>query len=177
MPPLPQSGIPRTEKKPRSGLLAFLNCCSPTDPLDDGKSDDPDVAAKKIKIQPTPQRTSRPPDQTEVVENEKALEGNTPADERAVQARAGDEDKGELSEKKAMVEDDSRPRISRESAHHEKPAPYSSGTIPAPAAIGPAFGDQGTASASGEDQIRTTAIPAPEPTPKPDVNIIAATPI
>lgn len=170
VPPLPQTVAPRAGKKPRSGLLAFLNCCSPTDLTDDTKSDDPDVSAKKIKIQPTPQRASRPQEQHEVVENEKTLEGRTPVDDRTLQGGNGEEDKGELSEKGI---EDARPRISREDAY-ERVTPLASGTISASTSRA---GDQGISSGGDQDEVKTTTVTLPDSSTKPDLHVTAATPI
>lgn len=171
VPPLPQADAPKTERKSRGGFLAFLNCCSPSELADDTKSDEPDVSAKKIKIQPAAQRTSRPPEQNEVVENEKTLEGKTPVDERPVAGRpGGEEEKGELSEKKAL--DEARLRMSREDAFH---APVASGSVPSstPANARPA--DEGSPPNGDQDQIKSTTVIVPDM--KPDVNVIAPTPI
>ncbi|KIX07297.1 uncharacterized protein Z518_01950 [Rhinocladiella mackenziei CBS 650.93] len=173
VPPLPQAGSLRTGKKSRGGLLAFLNCCSPSELSDDTKSDDPDVSAKKIKIQSTPQRTSRPQDQNEVVvENEKTLEAKTPGDERALQGRPGEEEEGELSEKKPL-EDYARPR---EDAYHERVASRASGTIPTSTSAEPSAGDQGI-SFGEQSQAKTTTVTTAEQSTKPDLNVIVATPI
>ncbi|OAP64399.1 phosphatase PSR1 [Fonsecaea erecta] len=167
VPPLPQSTPPKTEKKARSGLLAFLNCCSPTEYADDTKSDDPDVAAKKIKIQPQHQKTARPQEQNEVVEKEKNLEGTTPVDDATAQ---GEEGNVEVAEKKEP--DESRPRMSREEIYHEKvTVPGTSGTVPSTN-----LPNQNTVSHGDEDQIKSTTVTMPEPSTKPDVNVIAATP-
>ncbi|KIW88212.1 uncharacterized protein Z519_11323 [Cladophialophora bantiana CBS 173.52] len=170
VPPLPQTAAPKIEKKARSGLLALLNCCSSTEYPDDTKSDDRDIAAKKIKIQPQLQRTSRPQEQNEVVENEKTLDGNTAVDDATARGKAGEEEKAEIMEKK--VPDEPRPRISREEAYHEKVTlPGTSGTMP-PSTLT----EQDVRSHDDEDQIKSTTITVPEPSSKPDVNVIAATP-
>ncbi|KIW31136.1 phosphatase PSR1 [Cladophialophora immunda] len=170
VPPLPQNAAPKIEKKARSGLLAFLNCCSPTEYPDDTKSDDPDVAAKKIKIQPQLQRTARSQEQNEVVENEKTLEGKTPVDDATLHGKAGEEGNVEVVEKKEL--DESRPRMSREEIYHEKVTlPGASGTTPSTTLTDQDMGPHGD-----EDQIKSTTVTVPEPSAKPDVNVIAATP-
>ena len=163
VPPLPQSANSKPEKKGRSGFLAFLNCCSPSDFPDDSKSDDPDVAAKKIKIQPQPQRTTRPNDQNEVIENEKTVEGK-PVDVPVTSGKAFNE---ELSEKRPLEE--SQSGASPEQPYHDKvTVPAATGTLPA----APLIQNRGD-----EDQIKSTTITVPESATKPDVNVIAATPI
>ncbi|KAI1609435.1 protein phosphatase [Exophiala viscosa] len=172
VPPLPQSHASKPPQKSRSGFLAILSCCMPSEPQDDTKSDDPEVAAKKIKIQPTSQRTAtRPQDQNEVVENEKGLEGRTPADGPPVAGRATEEEKVDLSEKKA--EQDPRPRFSREVAYIEKPTSAPSGTVPTQA---PVEGSRNTTSPDSSD-VKTTTVTVPEASTKPDVRVTAATPI
>ncbi|KAK4937592.1 hypothetical protein LTR10_021810 [Elasticomyces elasticus] len=172
VPPLPQSQASKPAQKPRSGFLAILSCCMPSEPQDDTKSDDPEVAAKKIKIQPASQRTAaRPQDQTEVVENEKGPEGRTPADVPPVTGRATEEEKLDMSEKKA--DQDPRPRFSREVAYIEKPTAAPTGTAPTEI---PA---EGTRNATSPDssEVKTTTITVPEAPTKPDVRVTAATPI
>ncbi|KAK5047819.1 hypothetical protein LTR84_006484 [Exophiala bonariae] len=167
----PQNEAPRSEKKTRSGFLAFLSCCSPSEELDGSKSDDPDVAAKKIKIQPTAQRAPRPQEQTEVMENEKPLEEKVAVEGKSSEATAAaDEQKGELSEKKSL--DDSRPRITREEASHDRVAPVSSGTVANPTTEDAGSSDHGVASSSGQDQLKTTTLVVP-----PNVNVISPTPV
>ena len=153
VPPLPQTDGTRSEKKPRSGFLAFLNCCSPSDNLETLK-EEPAVPAKKSKIQPTPIRTGRPADQTETTLSEKEPQ-KAKLDEKIDNDISGDEEKAVLPEKKAV--EDSRPQMRRQEYSHDKVAPI----IPT--------------SSAAETQ------PAPH-TPsgqvtKPDVNVIAATPI
>lgn len=144
----------------------------PSEPQDDTKSDDPEVAAKKIKIQPTPQRTSvRSQDQQEVVENEKSVEGRTLPAEPPAAGRVTEEDKPDPSEKKAA--EDSRPRFSREVAYHEKPTSVPSETVPTQTSIE----DTGNATSADQSDVRTTTITVPEASTKPDVKVTAATPI
>jgi RNA polymerase II subunit A small phosphatase-like protein len=162
VPSLPPNVVTRTEKKTRHGFLAFLNCCIPNDFPDDGKSDDPDVAAKKIKIQAQPQRTSRPQDQNEVAENEKDVPGKPAVDDTDAQGKAANE---ELSEKRAL-------EASSDEPYHDKvTVPSASATIPAAP-----LPQQGIAPRGDEDQIKSTTVTVPEPSTKPDVNVIAATP-
>ena len=148
VPPLPQNAVAKPEKKARNGFLAFLSCCSSSDFAEDAKSDDPDVAAKKIKIQPQPQRTARPQDQNEVVENEKTLEGNTPVDDSIAQGKAGNE---ELSEKRAPEEAQST--LPKEPHHDKVTIPGASGILPAAP-----LAQQGTGPRSDEDQIKSTTV-------------------
>lgn len=165
VPPLPQNAVPRTEKKPRGGIFALLTCCTSSDYTDDGKSDDPDVAAKKIKIQPQPQRTSRPQEQNEVAENEKL----SPGTEQTLRGQA--ENEGKLSEKKALAE--TQPGTSPEESYQERSAvPAATGTLP----VTP-LAQQGVGPRGDEDQIKSTTITTPESSAKPDVNVIAATPV
>ncbi len=164
VPPLPQSAASKPEKKGRSGFLSFLNCCSPSDFPDDSKSDDPDVAAKKIKIQPQPQRTARPNDQNEVVENEKTVEGKPPADAPVAPGNAGHE---ELSEKRPLEE--SQSGGPPEQPYHDK--------VTVPAATGTLLATPLIQTRGDEDQIKSTTVTMPETTTAPGVNVIAATPI
>lgn len=174
VPPLPQTGSLRTAQKPRSGFLAFLSCCIPHDPSDDTKSDDPDVSAKKIKIQPAAQRASRP-QENEVVENEKPTETRTGVDDRTPTGPPAEDEKVNLSEKR--TNDDSRPRLSREVAYHERPSPGAGQSNPTPALAGSRADDRPSASASEQDQGMTSAVPVPESSTNPNVIVIAATPI
>lgn len=176
--PLPtpaQNEAPRSEKKTRSGFLAFLSCCSPSDELDGSKSDDPDVAAKKIKIQPTAQRAPRPQEQTEVMENEKPLEEKAAVDGKSSEAAVPDEQKAELSEKKSL--DDTRPRITREEASHDRVAPVSSGTVSNPPPQDAGTSEQAVASSSPQDQLKTTTLVLPNHVTAPNVNVISPTPV
>ncbi|KAJ9605990.1 hypothetical protein H2200_009839 [Cladophialophora chaetospira] len=163
VPPLPSSAASKPEKKSRGGFLAFLNCCSPSDFPDDSKSDDPDVAAKKIKIQPQLQRTSRTQDQNEVGENEKNLERKPAVNDAVVPGKVNEE----LSEKRALEE--AQPEVATEQPYHDQVTiPATSGTLPAVPLV-PHRGD--------EDQIKATTVTMPESSTKPDVNVIAATPV
>jgi carboxy-terminal domain RNA polymerase II polypeptide A small phosphatase len=162
VPPLPQNVTPKAEKKTRGGFLAFLNCCSPTDYSDDTKSDDPEVAAKKIKIQSQPQRTSRPQDHHETVDNEKTLEGRTPVDDGTSQGQTGNE---ELSEKHAL---DEAAGSSDEHARDKSSVPATlSGT---------ALAQRSVATRTEDDHTKSTTVTVPSSSTKPDVNVIAATP-
>ncbi|KIW11271.1 phosphatase PSR1 [Exophiala spinifera] len=175
VPPLPQSPASKTSQKARGGFLAILNCCIPHEPPGDNKSDDPEVAAKKIKIQPPPQRTvSRPQDEVEVAENEKPIAGKPSTDQSVIPGRAVEGENPAISEKQAA--EGSRPRISRELAYHEKaPLPSETTAIAVRASGGKSgFGSEGAAS---QQNIKTSTVSAPEKTSNPDVNIIAATPI
>lgn len=62
VPPVPQNDGARSEKKPRSGFLAFLNCCSPSETSQDAKDEQP-IPAKKTTVPPTQTKASRPIDQ------------------------------------------------------------------------------------------------------------------
>ncbi|EXJ61745.1 hypothetical protein A1O7_02175 [Cladophialophora yegresii CBS 114405] len=162
VPPLPSNVATKAEKKAHKGFLAFLNCCSPGDFPDDGKSDDPDVAAKKIKIQAQPQRTSRTQDQNEVVETEKNLPAKPMVDDTNGQGKIASE---ELSEKRAL-------ETSSDEHYHDKvTVPSTSATLP-PAP----YSQQDVGPRGDEDQIKSTTVAVPEPSTKPDVNVISATP-
>lgn len=174
VPPLSQSGANRNEKKPRSGLLALLNCCLPHESADGSKSDDPDVSAKKVKIQPTTQRMSRPPEQSQVVENEKALEGSPPADERALEGRGGEEEKAGLAEQSSH--DDPKPTTSRDEAYHDKVTVMSTNS-PASATTDLNSHDPGVGSDGDRDQLQTTTVTTSDPSTNPDLNVTAPTPI
>ena len=149
VPPLPQNDGTRSEKKPRSGFLSFLNCCSPSEEGDNTKNDGP-VPAKKTTIQPTPTRSGRPVDQTETTIPEKQSE-----------AKANSEDKGGDEEKTALAEDmsreGSRPKIRRDDGSQEKVAPMPS-TV-------------------STEQSRATPNTPNEQVDKRDVNMIAPTTI
>ncbi|EXJ91082.1 hypothetical protein A1O1_04189 [Capronia coronata CBS 617.96] len=175
VPPLAQSGAPRSDKKPRSGLLALFNCCLPHELPDDTKSDDPDVSAKKVKIQPTPQRASRPPEQSEVIGNEKALEGRASAGERVVEGRGGEEEKAGLSEKRAI--DVTGPGVTREDVYDDKVSPVSGGNGSASATTQPNPGDQELAHSGQLEPLQTTTAIAPESSTKPELEVTAATPL
>jgi carboxy-terminal domain RNA polymerase II polypeptide A small phosphatase len=112
VPPLPQNDGTRSEKKPRSGFLAFLNCCSPSSELDAVKNED-NVAPKKAKVPVAATRTGRPADQTETTISEKENEGKTAGPEIT-----GDEEKAALAAEKPR--ENSRPRMTREDASQEK---------------------------------------------------------
>ncbi|KAL6252624.1 hypothetical protein RBB50_000343 [Rhinocladiella similis] len=175
VPALPHSPASKTSQKPRSGFLAILNCCIPHEPPGDNKSDDPEVAAKKIKIQPPPQRTgTRAQDGAEVVENEKAFADKPAAEESVLPGRAVEDEKSSIPEK--QVAEDSRPRLSRELAYHEKATLPSENTATGARASG-SKGGLVTDVADGQQNIKTSTISTAENTGKPDVNIIAATPI
>lgn len=150
-----------------------MNCCSPQDAYDPTKSDDPDVAAKKIKIPSTAQRSvARSQDQNEVVESEKTLQGEASLDEKS--GVVGGDGKGELSEK-IQVEDDP-PRISREAAGHDQVSPVATGVNPAPIATGANAGDYGNPSSSQQDTPKAPVVVVPNHKTAPDVNVIGATP-
>ncbi|KAK5208076.1 hypothetical protein LTR47_002150 [Exophiala xenobiotica] len=174
VPPLPQSPVSKTSQKSRGGFFAILNCCMPHESPGDNRSDDPEVAAKKIRIQPTAQRTASRPQEQTVGENEKAHEGRTSLGEPVLPGRTVEEEKVDLSEKRPL--DDSRPRISRELPYHDK------ATVPnetmTTAGLGQDIEREAVPSAaSGHDDIKTFTVHAPDAVGKPDVNIIAATPI
>ncbi|KEF56929.1 uncharacterized protein A1O9_07119 [Exophiala aquamarina CBS 119918] len=174
IPSLPQNEASRPEKKTRSGFLAFLNCCSPQEDFDASKSDDPDVAAKKIKIQPTAQRAPRPQEHTEVTENEKPLE-KVGTEANSSQGATASERNGELSEKNPL--EDSRPKISSEEATHQRVAPVSSGTIPNSTLKDAGSSEHEVASSSQQDQLKTTTLVLPDQITAPNVNIISPTPV
>ncbi|KIV97040.1 hypothetical protein PV10_00842 [Exophiala mesophila] len=156
-PPISQPESSRPEKKSRGGFLAFLNCCSPSDDLVQTKSDEPDVAAKKINIQTTTQRSAgRPQDPTSIPETEKTLQGEASLDEKTT--TLGDEDQPELSEKNRL--DDGRPRISREDAQRDRVAPVTSTTNPTLAATASKPIDQASSS-DQHDQSKSTSAAVP----------------
>lgn len=175
IPSLPQNEASRPEKKTRSGFLAFLNCCSPQEDFDASKSDDPDVAAKKIKIQPTAQRAPRPQEHTEVTENEKPLEEKAATEAKSSKGAAASEENGELSEKKPL--EDVRPKISREEVAHERVAPVSSGTMSNSILRDAGTSEHGLASSSQQDQLKTTTLVLPDQITAPNVNVISPTPV
>lgn len=149
MPPLPQNDGTRSEKKPRSGFLALLNCCSPSEDIDAVKHDQA-IPPKRAKAQPTPMRAGRPADQTETTISEKESEAKTALDEKT-----GSEEKPILAEDRSR--DGSRPRIRRDDGSHEKVAP-----------VPPTVSTEQSRAAPHTPNDQVT---------KPDVNVIAATPI
>lgn len=171
-PPASQPESPRPEKKSRGGFLAFLNCCSPSEDLVQTKSDDPDVAAKKINIQTTTQRSAgRPQDSIPAPETEKTLQGEASLDEETV--ALGDEDKGELSEKNRP--DDGRPRISREDAQRDRVTSVAPTTNPTQVAIATKPIDQGSPPSSQHDQSKAASVVVPDSHAAPNVKIAGAT--
>ncbi|KPI43086.1 Phosphatase PSR1 [Cyphellophora attinorum] len=62
VPPLPQNDGTRSEKKSRSGFLAFLNCCSPSETVQDAKEDQP-IPSKKTALPAAQTKVARPIDQ------------------------------------------------------------------------------------------------------------------
>jgi RNA polymerase II subunit A small phosphatase-like protein len=148
-----------------------LSCCLPHEEPDDTKSDDPDVSAKKIKIQPAAQRMARPQEQNEVVENEKPGQARATENDRPVQPRNREDEKASLSEKRPI--DELRPRLSRESAYHEG-APHAAVEA---GPIEPTATAENGPSTGGQDQLKSSVVTVPETSFSPDVNIIAPTPI
>ena len=153
VPLLPQNDGTRSEKKPRSAFLAFLSCCSPSDNLDTLK-EEPAVPVKKTQIQPTPTKVSRPADQAETTLSEKEPP-KAKLDEKVDHDISADEEKAALSEKPAA--DESRPQMRRQEHSQEMVAPI----VPL------------TSAADIEPAPQTPSAH----TTKPDVNVIAATPI
>jgi len=143
--------------------------------LDASKSDDPDVAAKKIKIQPTAQRAPRPQNHTEVTENEKPLDDKVANEVQPPQGAAVGEENGEISEKKPL--EDARPKVSREDASHERVAPVASGTMSNSTLRDAAGSEHGVASNSQQDQLKTTTLILPDHITAPNVNVISPTPV
>lgn len=114
VPPIPQPSRP-TEKKKAGSFLAFLSCCLPSDDLDTIKNEEPDVPAKKSKVQQLPSRTSRVTDESQAIETEKQdkgqLEGKDAGaveekdDKPTVSAgKPSDESNAEISEKITPVQ-------------------------------------------------------------------------
>ena len=153
VPSLPQNDGTRSEKKPRSGFLAFLNCCSPSEEIDAVKNEEA-VPAKKTQVQPTPARSGRPADQTETTISEKQPEANPDLNEKS-----GDEDKAALPVERPSQP--SRPSMRRDdgsrSHSQEKVAP-----IPPTVST---------------EQTRAVPQTPSEQVSHPDVNIIAPTPV
>jgi carboxy-terminal domain RNA polymerase II polypeptide A small phosphatase len=149
VPLLPQNDGTRSEKKPRSGFLSFLNCCSPSDDITGVKNEE-QLPAKMTTVQPTPVRSGRPADQTETTFSEKESESKAVLDEKS-----GVEEKPTVIEEKPT--EGSRPRMRRQGSSHEKVAP-----IP---------------STVSTEQTRAAPHTPNEQMTKPDVKVIAATPI
>lgn len=96
VPPLPaQNDGTRSEKKPRSGFLAFLNCCSPSDTVQESK-EEPPVPAKKTTVPPTQTKASRPAEPL-AAPNEKEPDSK-PLSEKPVQ-KEEDEEKADSATK------------------------------------------------------------------------------
>jgi carboxy-terminal domain RNA polymerase II polypeptide A small phosphatase len=119
VPPLPQHDGARSEKKPRSGFLAFLNCCSPSDNLDTLKEEQA-VPVKKTKVQPTPARVTRPADQTDTTLSEKEPQ-RAKLEEQETKNVNSDEEKAALAE--TVPAEDNRPSIRREQESEDRVAP------------------------------------------------------
>ncbi len=153
VPSLAQNDGTRSEKKPRSGFLAFLNCCSPSEEIDAVKNEEA-VPAKKTKVQPTPVRSGRPADQAETTLSEKQSEPKPDLEEKT-----GDEEKTALPVERPSQP--SRPSMRRDdgsrSHSQEKVAP-----IPPTVST---------------EQTRAAPHTPSEQVSKPDVNIIAPTPV
>jgi len=180
VPPLPPNDGPRSEKKVRNGFLAFLNCCSGRqEDIDSLSHDEPDVAAKKIKIQPTPPRSTRPPEQNEVVENEKMTDVKPLVVEDRTQYLAnGEGDKAEMGEKRPI--DEPRHRVTKESDTHDKVPPVPPAVdapVPAPREEPDDGGPEEVALDGEHDLPRVRPITTHDPATKPGVNVITATPI
>lgn len=94
---IPQNDGARSQKKSRSGFMAMLSCCCQDDE-DDLKSGVSDVPPKKTKITPTPTRTNRPGEQTDVVDIDKETESKAPFNEKAIPP-IPNEDKLPMTEK------------------------------------------------------------------------------
>ena len=151
--PLPQNDGIRSEKKPRSGFLAFLNCCSPSEEVDAVKNEEA-VPAKKTQVQPTPARSGRPADQTETTTSEKQSEAKPEQEEKI-----GDEEKAAVPVERPSQP--SRPSMRRDDGSRthsqEKVAP-----IPPTVST---------------EQTRAAPHTPSEQVSHPDVNIIAPTPV
>ena len=153
VPPLPQNDGTRSEKKPRSGFLAFLNCCSPSENLESIK-EEPAVPVKKTQIQPTPTRSNRPAEQTETTLSEKEAE-KTRLDEKVASDTPADEEKAALAKEDNVEE--TRPEMRKQESSHDRVAPIA--TLPSTVETQPA---------PHTPNAQTTS---------PDVNIIAPTPV
>lgn len=109
VPPLPQNDGSRSEKKPRSGFLAFLNCCSPSDTTDEIKNEEAPVPVKKATVPPTQAKAPRPAEPTEPT-NEKDAEAKqinekqeADEEEKAISTGAKPGPEAEISEKAVPV--------------------------------------------------------------------------
>lgn len=109
------------------------------------------------------------------MENEKPAEGKVAGDGKSPEAATADEETGELSEKKAL--DDSRPKISREEASHDRVAPVSNGTVSNTTAQNAGPSDPDVASSSQQGQLKTTTLVFPDQITAPNVNVISPTPV
>lgn len=108
IPPLPQNDGARSEKKSRSGFLAFLNCCSSSDTVEESKNEDAPVPAKKAKVPPTQAKAPRP---TEVTET---------STEKEADAKQLNEKQNSAEEEKATS---TEPKIEAEEETNEKAIP------------------------------------------------------
>ena len=150
VPPLPQNDGTRSEKKPRSGFLSFLNCCSPSEEIDAVKNEEA-IPAKKTQVQPTPAKAGRPADQTETTISEKQSEAKADLEEKT-----GDEEKTALASEEKSREG-SRPKMLRDDGSREK-------VVPIPPTV-------------STEQSRAVPHTPNEQVVKPDVNVIAPTPV
>jgi len=174
VPPLPaQHDGTSSQKKPRSGLLALLNCCSPQEDLD-LKNEEAPVPAKKTKIQPPLQRTAQP----ETITTEKDVENRAPLEDKKVAAPSVEDEMPVLSEK--QMNTSSRPRITREELSHDKIAPVQATNeyteLPV---VQPTVNDEIKNSPvdPNPETVEPRSAMAYDQVTKPDVNIIAATPV
>jgi carboxy-terminal domain RNA polymerase II polypeptide A small phosphatase len=124
IPAIPQAdgATSRSEKKGRSGILSFLNCCSGPDTANATDMDDPALPPKKAtKLQPVVRSSSRTAEKAGASDiGAKDAEKKETYDEKHHAA----EDEGErsvMNEKQPT--NDLRPRISRTESSHDKVLP------------------------------------------------------
>ncbi|RMZ76409.1 hypothetical protein DV737_g4854, partial [Chaetothyriales sp. CBS 132003] len=155
VPLLPQQEAAGSQKKPRSGFLAFLNCCSPSESLASLK-EEAAVPAKKAVIQPAAARTERSPEQTEIARPEKEAR-KSELHEKACHGSSADGEKAALAAH-ANPDAGPAPQLLREDASH-------SNSNPKNLTVGTTVDCPPEAQTAGG------------PLPAPDVNIIAPTPV
>ena len=177
IPAIPQAdgAASRSQNKPKSGFLSFLNCCSGSDSTHAADMDDPALPPKKTtKLQPAIRRPSRTGEKAGISDVEaKDAENKENLDEKSAPAGEGGES-SEMSEKLPIS--DPRPRMSRKESSHDKVLPV------------PALGTQANPSTESEttsgqsDSVSPPPVPAPDrlnydQVTKPHVSLQAPTPV
>lgn len=181
VPPLPQTASPRAEKKQRSGLLAFLNCCGSSSDTDGLDQDDIAMPAKKTtKIQPVRPTIAKLSEKPAQADDEPKAESRTPSTMEPVAspARKEEEERPIFSEK--PLQDAPRPIQARQQEPDDgmasaatMAAARTAAATAAPVATQVDVPQPSIESASAHEAARL-AYGQPS---KPDVQITAPTPV